>query len=57
MHNKCDILCVKKYYLWALEFAIFNVALSLVICVYLIIKHLHNFNRPMFQSKIIGTSF
>jgi hypothetical protein len=50
----CDIDCIKQGYLLALKVSIFNVGMSIIISIYLIVKHLHNFNRPMFQSKIIG---
>lgn len=51
---KCDEDCIETLLSDGLLLSIGCVVISLMISLYLIIRHLMNFNMPFFQSKIIS---
>jgi hypothetical protein len=51
----CDSACIRESLQYEFDASLVCTVLTLLVSAYHIYMHLHNFNNPFFQSKIIGT--
>lgn len=52
----CDEHCIETTLSYEYNVSLAFSVLTILVSAYHIYMHLHNFNNPFFQSKIIGTS-